>query len=202
VLDFSLQDVSERLKKALRFRALIGLKLDNTLIPFVLGMDATGDPYRTTPVSWSWPFTTTGDATHTGTTAVRNPAASGGVIVIRRLRLWTTTATTQAQWGVSRNDSGSGIPAGAALRQACNQTWSGAVNSNATPPLARFGQDPAISAAAALLGQSLLTLNVPQQIEPFNAITLYPGDVFFLVSGANTQNVTGMIEGEDYTPLP
>jgi hypothetical protein len=202
LLDFSLQDVSERLKRALRFRALLNLKLDNTLVPFVMGMDATGDPYRTTPVTWSWPFSTTGDATHVGVTSVRNPPGSGGIIVIRRMRLWTTTATTQAQWGVSRADSGSGIPAGVALDQACNQPWSGAANQNATPPLARFGQAPAISPSAALLGQAFLIQNQTVPVELANAINIYPGDVFFLVSGANTQNVSGMIEGEDYTPLP
>jgi hypothetical protein len=202
VLDFSLQDVAERLKRSLRFRALINLKLDNTLIPFVLGMDATGDPYRTTPVTWSWPFSTTGDATHVGVTSVRNPPASGGIIVVRRFRLWTTTATNQAQWGVSRNDSGSGIPAGAALPQTCNQPWAGLINSDATPPLARFGAAANVSPAAAVLGQTFLTLNVPQVIELQSPINVYPGDAFYIIGGTNAANVAGMIEGDDYTPLP
>jgi hypothetical protein len=202
VLDFALQDVAERLKRALRLRAVVGLKLDNTLIPVVQGMDADKDPYRTVPATWSWPFSTTGDATHLGVTHVDNLLASIGVVVITRLRLWTTTATTQAQWGVLRPTTS--FSAGVALTQACNVPFvsPGGGIVNARPPLARFGQDPANSTLPALLGQALLTLNVPQDIILKNPIVLFPNDAFVLVSGANTQNVSGYVEGEDYFPLP
>jgi hypothetical protein len=52
------------------------------------------------------------------------------------------------------------------------------------------------------LGQALLTQNVPQDIVLLEPIVLFPNDAFVLVSGANTQNVSGYVEGEDYFPLP
>lgn len=198
------QEIGERLKRLLRLRGATAFNLDETVIPVAIAADQDREPFRTVPVTWSWPFSTVGDATHRGITAVRNPIGSGGIVVIRGGWLAGNIVGESLQWGVIRQESGSGVPAGASLTQSENRPFLGTnINTNDTQPLAKFANDPTLTIAMITLGQMVVSVvNGALPLLLINPIVLFPGDVFLIAPAAITQAANGYVEGEDYVPLP